>query len=86
MRPKPAAGERPVIWMASSKKDLMDMPHQVIREIGIALSAAQRGGKSASSKPWKGEGPGVMEIVSDFDTDTYRARQDYTQRYGKEAE
>jgi phage-related protein len=112
--------------MASSKKDLMVMPREVVREIGMALSAAQRGGKAPSAKPWKGEGPGVMEIASDFDSDTYRAvytvtfkeavyvlhcfqkksptgrktsktdvkligdrlraaREDYRQRYGKEA-
>jgi len=84
------------------------------------------GGKSPSAKPWKGEGPGVMEIVSTFDSNAFRvvytvtfkkaiyvlhcfqkksptgvktakvdidlirdrlywARQDYHQRYGKEA-
>jgi phage-related protein len=73
MRPKLAPGERPVIWMSSSKKDLLDMPRAVIRGVGVALSAAQRGGKDPSAKPWKGEGPGVMEIVSDFDSDTFRA-------------
>src|ERR1700724_35351 len=26
-----------------------------------------------SAKPWKGEGADVMEIVSDFDSDTFRA-------------
>jgi phage-related protein len=25
-----------------------------------------------SAKPWKGEGPSVLEIVSDFDGDTFR--------------
>ena len=73
MRPKLAPGERPVIWMASSKKDLLDMPRPVIRGVGVALNAAQRGGKDPSAKCWKGEGPGVMEIVSDFDSDTFRA-------------
>ena len=73
MRTKLAPGERPVIWMASSKKDLLAMPHTVIRGIGIALSVAQRGGKDPSAKPWKGEGAGVMEIVSNFDSDTFRA-------------
>jgi phage-related protein len=59
--------------MASSKKDLLDMPRSIIRGVGVALSVAQRGGKDPSAKPWKGEGPGVMEIVSDFDSDTFRA-------------
>lgn len=73
MRAKLAPGERPVIWIASSKRDLMAMPRPVVREMGVAISVAQRGGKAPSAKPWKGEGPGVMEIVSDHDSDTYRA-------------
>jgi phage-related protein len=73
MGPKSAPGERLLIWTASSKKDLLTMPRPVIKEIGMALGAAQRGRKSPLAKPWKGEGPGVMEIVSDFDSDTFRA-------------
>ena len=73
MRANLAPGERPVIWMASSKKDLLAMPRPVVRGIGMAISVAQRGAKAPSAKPWKGEGPGVMEIVSDFDSDTFRA-------------
>jgi len=59
--------------MASSKKDLLTMPPPVVREIGTAISVAQRGGKAPSAKLWKGEGPGVLEIVSNFDSDTFRA-------------
>src|SRR5258707_5657582 len=73
MRTKLAPGERPVIWMASSKRDFLAMPRPVIRGVGMTLGVAQRGGKDPSAKPWKGEGPGVMEIVSDFDSDTFRA-------------
>ena len=65
--------ERPVHWVASSKKDLLQMPRPVVREIGIALGVAQQGGKHPSAKPWKGEGPGVFEVVSDFCGDTFRA-------------
>jgi phage-related protein len=73
MRAKLAPGERLLVWTASSKKDLLAMPRPVVREIGMALGAAQRGSKVRSTKPWKGLGPGVMEIVSDFDSDTFRA-------------
>jgi phage-related protein len=66
-------GERRVIWVACSKRDLLEMPQPVVREIGIAIGVAQRGSKAPSAKPWKGEGPGVMEIVSDFGSDTFRA-------------
>lgn len=36
-------------------------------------SRCQFGGKHPSAKPWKGQRPGVFEIVEDFDGDTYRA-------------
>jgi phage-related protein len=68
-----APGERPVVWAASSKKDLLAMPRPVVRDMGMAISAAQMGGKSPSANPWKGEGPGVMEIVSTFDSNAFRA-------------
>ncbi len=42
----------------------------------------QRGGKPDNAKPLKGyRGAGVLEIVEDFDTDTYRAI--YTVRYAR---
>jgi phage-related protein len=49
--------------------------------MGNALGVAQFGGKHSSAKPWKGEGPGVFEIVEDFDGDTYRAI--YTVKFEK---
>ncbi len=72
MRSQPSVGERPVFGVASSKKDLLAMPKPVVREIGIALGVAQRGGKHPAAKPWKGKGPSVLEIVSGFDGDTFR--------------
>jgi phage-related protein len=42
-------------------------------EMGVALGVAQFGGKHPSAKPWKGQGPGVFEIVEDDSGDTYRA-------------
>jgi phage-related protein len=65
--------ERPLYWVASSKKDLLAMPKPVIREVGMALSVAQRGGKHPAAKPWKGQGPGILEIRSNFENDTFRA-------------
>ena len=42
--------------------------------MGTALNSAQLGGKHLSAKPMKGfRGAGVLEIVDDFDGDTYRA-------------
>jgi hypothetical protein len=74
MRSTLAPGERPLVWVAAAKKDLLAMPKPVIREMGIALGVAQQGGSHPSAKPWKGEGPSVLEIVSDFDGDTFRGR------------
>ena len=48
-------------------------PPQVCREMGYALGVAQLGGKHPSAKPWSGQGPGVFELVEDYDGDTYRA-------------
>jgi phage-related protein len=73
VRPRLLPDERPLHWVGSSKKDLTVMPPTVVREVGMALSVAQYGGKHLSAKPWKGEGPGVLEIVEDFAGDTYRA-------------
>jgi phage-related protein len=65
--------------MRSSKDDLLEFPEAVKDEIGTALSVAQFGGKYPSAKPWKGEGPGVLEVVADYRSDTYRAV--YTVRF-----
>ena len=51
----------------------MAMPEAVVRHIGTALSVAQYGGKHPDTKPWKGLGAGVFEVISDFDTNTFCA-------------
>lgn len=79
MTRKPAPGEKPLYWIGSSLKDISRFPVDVRRSMGFALSAAQYGGKHPSAKPWKGEGPGVLEVVKDYDRDTYRAI--YTVRF-----
>jgi phage-related protein len=79
MTRKPVLGERPLYWIRSSLKDVTRFPAEVQRTLGFALSAAQYGGKHSSAKPWKGEGPGVLEVVKDYDGDTYRAI--YTVRF-----
>lgn len=72
-RSKRIPGEKPLFWVGSSKDDLKDFPAAVQDELGSALSVAQFGGKHPRAKPWKGEGPGVLEVVEDFRSDTYRA-------------
>ena len=78
-RPNRVPGEKPLFWTGSSKNDLLAFPEAVIDEIGTALSVAQFGGKHPHAKPWKGEGPGVFEVVEDHRADTYRAV--YTVRF-----
>jgi phage-related protein len=72
-------GEKPLFWVGSSKADLLDFPEPVKDGIGLALSVAQFGGKHLRAKPWKGEGAGVLEVVEDYRTDTFRAV--YTVRF-----
>ena len=62
-------------------KDITRFPSDVQRGVEFALSAAQYGGKHPAAKPWKGEGPGILEVVKDYDGDTYRAI--YTVRFAQ---
>ncbi|HLX04327.1 MAG TPA: type II toxin-antitoxin system RelE/ParE family toxin [Candidatus Binatus sp.] len=65
---------KPVVWVRSSKDDLKKFPPTAQSHIGFAIKVAQSGGKHPDSKPMKGfGGTGVLEIVEDFDGDTYRA-------------
>ena len=55
-------------------------PRSVRREIGVALYAAQQGETDPAAKPMKGfAGASVIEIISDFQGDTWRAV--YTVRF-----
>ena len=72
-RQKQAPGEKPLYWVGSTKRNLLEFPEAVRDEIGAALSVAQFGGKHPKAKPWKGKGAGVLEVVEDHRGDTYRA-------------
>jgi len=62
-----------LVWIASSKKDLCEFPEDVRQVTGFALYLAQRGDKHPDAKPLKGfHGAGVLEVVDDFDGDSYR--------------
>lgn len=60
-------------WIGSAKKDYREFPVEVQSEMGYALSYAQLGSKHPHAKHWKGEGPGVLEVVEDFRGDAFRA-------------
>jgi len=77
--PPSLSGEKPLHWVASAKRDYLSFPGEVQDEMGYALGLAQLGAKHPNAKPWKGEGPGVLEIVEDHRGDTYRAV--YTVRF-----
>lgn len=81
MRSHSSTKERPLYWVTSSKRDLLDMPEPVRREMGFALGVAQAGAVHGDAKPWKGEGPGVFEVVTHFDGDTFRSV--YTVKFAK---
>ncbi len=67
------AGEKPLYWVGSAKRDLLAFPERVKDELGMALSVAQFGGKHPKAKPWKGQGSGIFELVENHHGDTYRA-------------
>lgn len=71
--------EKPLYWVASAKKDYQAFPAEVQDDMGYALGLAQFGAKHPKAKPWKGEGPGIFEIVEDHRGDTYRVV--YTVRF-----
>jgi phage-related protein len=65
---------KPVVWIRSSKDDLKTFPRTAQSHLGFALKLAQSGEKHPDAKPLKGfGGASVIEIVEDFDGDTYRA-------------
>ncbi len=65
---------KPVEWVGSSLDNLKEFPDDVRQTVGYALYLAQCGEKYPSAKPLKGfKGSGVLEVVEDFDGDTYRA-------------
>jgi phage-related protein len=63
-----------VLWIGTSRKDVRGFRGEVRRAIGVALRQAQEGGKAQAATPLQGFGEAnVLEIVHDFDGDTYRA-------------
>ena len=63
-----------ILWVGSSKKDLIAMPDEVRSAFGFALYLAQQGKKHHNAKPLKGfSGAGVFEVVEDCLGDTFRA-------------
>ena len=64
---------RPITWIGSSLDDLKELPEGVQREIGFYLHLVQEGKTPLNAKPLKGIGSGILEILSDYNKNTYRA-------------
>jgi phage-related protein len=73
--------EKPLHWIGSAKRDLLTYPDDVVDDFGYALGVVQQGGTPPSAKPWKGQGPGVFELVEDRRAGTWRVI--YTVRFAK---
>ena len=67
--------------MGDSLAVLRDLPEEVKDEVGFALERVQKGKTPENAKPLRGVAPGVLEIVSDFRGDTFRAV--YTVKFPK---
>jgi phage-related protein len=62
-----------LIWMGSSKEDLLEFPDEVKKTMGYALHLAQSGDKHPHAKVLKGFGnAGIIEIVDSDPSGTYR--------------
>lgn len=66
-------GKKPLGWVGSSRDDLRAFPQEVRSVIAYALLLAQNGDKH-DAKPLQGfGGAGVLEMIDDYDGNTYRA-------------
>ena len=60
-----------LVWVGSSRRDLLEFPPAVRRTFGIALFAAQLGETPPDAKPLRGfGGAGVLELIDDHRGDT----------------
>jgi phage-related protein len=72
---------KPIIWVASAKRDLRGMPEDVQDEIGYALEQVQSGETPSAAEPLHGHLAGVFEIrAHDEDGAIYRVI--YTTKIG----
>jgi phage-related protein len=77
--PRFARPLRPLLWVASSKRDYDEFPARVQETMGFELFLAQTGQHPPSAKLMRGLASGTVELVEDFAGDTYRAV--YTVRF-----
>ena len=79
----PAVTEKqPLLQLATEsarKRLVVPAGSEALQVIAVETNTGLKGPKHPSAKPWKGEGPGILEIVKEHDGDTYRAL--YTVRF-----
>ena len=69
-----------LIWISSSKRDILGFPDEIRKKFGFALWQAQQGATPVDAKVLRGfRGASVLEVRGDHDGSTYRAV--YTVRF-----
>jgi len=64
---------KPLVWVGSSKNDLLEFSDEVVGGVGYALYLAQNGERCVQSKILKGfGGAGVIEIIERDETGAFR--------------
>jgi phage-related protein len=73
---------RPLLWVASSKRDFIEMPDDVVGDFGHWLFQVQKGRTPKNAKILSGFGGAqVMELCRDHNDGTFRTV--YTVRYAE---
>ncbi len=69
-----AKTEKSLVWIGSSKKDLLELPQDIVKSVGYTLHFAQKDLTPPNVKPLSGfHGAGVLEVIENHDGNTYRA-------------
>ena len=63
---------RPISWVKAARKQFERFPEEVQDEALSALTIAAEGAKADTAKPLKGLGSGILEIVLNDRSGTYR--------------
>jgi phage-related protein len=65
--------KKPLVWIGSSKRDLIAMPVSLRKGFGVALDIAQQGLTPEGAKLLKGKVAGATQLSEDYHSDAYRA-------------
>lgn len=63
---------KPVIWIATSRDDISDLPAPVKASFGYRLHQVQRGETPLDMRPLRQFGSGVCELRDSFERNAYR--------------